>query len=141
MTSPTSLVDSLNGTIALCESNDHGLYSYYHIFSGMESSPGVSSATSSASPSSCDGAAEVLQVPILSVRSAMKPLCQQKFCRVSIVFVSPVWSDVSSIQTVPAATLTARSNLLELLVSSLIMEFLVFRIPNWMELIAQDASP
>ena len=56
MTSPTPSIDSLNGALALCDGNDHGLDSYSHVFSGLGSSSGVSSATSSASASSLDRA-------------------------------------------------------------------------------------
>lgn len=51
MTSPTPSIDSLNGALALCgdAASDHGLDTFSHGFSGLGSSSGVSSATSSAS--------------------------------------------------------------------------------------------
>ena len=51
MASPTPSIDSLNGVLAMCDTTDHPIDTYSHVFSGLGSSSGVSSATSSSSSS------------------------------------------------------------------------------------------
>ena len=52
MASPTPSIDSLNGVLAMCDTTDHPIDTYSHVFSGLGSSSGVSSATSSSSSAS-----------------------------------------------------------------------------------------